>query len=196
MKKVIYSMLALLLLLILTLSIAVPAMAVNQPSTIINISASDTEVVPDSTIQLFISETNDGVGNVQLHDVYIDLFADDILIDQLTNKSPSFTGGDADYQNWLQIGETWTWTYEVTVSDDTRYTVIGHGITAYEDITYPTYAYEMAYVDVKVVSWYGGWPCSFWKFIQYAHSIWGRFCDRWGGHDSWSPRYHWGHWGR
>jgi len=195
MKKVIYSMLALLLLLILTLSIAVPAMACDVYSTIIDVSASATEVAPGSTIQLYILETNNGIGAAAIHDVHVDLYEGSILIDQLTRLSPSF-GGDAGNDRYLSVGETWTWTYEVTVSDDTRYTVIGHGITAYEDITYPTYAYEMAYVDVKVVSWYGGWPCSFWKFIQYAHSIWGRFCDRWGGHDSWSPRYHWGHWGR
>lgn len=150
MKRVIYSLLALLLLSTLNLTVPTPVMATVIASTAINISASDTEVAPGSTIELYISETNNGKAS-PLHDVYIELFKDGVLIDQLTRLSPSYTGGDIEYDRYLNEGETWTWTYVVTVNADTRYTVIGHGICRYVDITYPDYPDEMDEVFVTVV---------------------------------------------
>jgi len=155
-------MLALLLLLILTLSIAVPAMACDVYSTIIDVSASATEVAPGSTIQLYILETNNGIGAAAIHDVHVDLYEGSILIDQLTRLSPSF-GGDAGNDRYLSVGETWTWTYEVTVNADTRYTAIGYGICHYQVITYPDYPDEMDYVDVTIIRGGEGLTPGFWK---------------------------------
>jgi len=93
-------------------------------STVLDISASPTEVSPVGTdVTLTITERN--IGDAALTDPCMVL---EPLGLTLTKGSAQYSGGDADGNDVLDAGETWTWTVvDGAVNTDRTYTAVGHG---------------------------------------------------------------------
>jgi hypothetical protein len=164
-KKPMYSMLILLLLSTLTIAAATPVMAC-VPNTVAGISASATEVPAGSTIQLTISEENTGTADAPLTNVSVSLYENSTStppIAVLDESSPSFSGGDTSNPGILDPGETWSWVYEVTVTDNTKYIVIGYGELDTTIVTFPDYPDEKAEVDVTVTDGGEGFTPGYWR---------------------------------
>jgi hypothetical protein len=118
------------------------------PDTLVNISASAETVYAGDTVNLTVTEKNNG--NDPLVNPYV---AVDQGIGTLNKTSASYTGGDTNGDGILDPGETWSWTVSgVVVNSDTTFTATGHGTDSLSnDVTYPEYAGEQDDVDVDTI---------------------------------------------
>lgn len=116
-----------------------------SPSTDVSISSSANVVVEGDTVDLTITESNDGFGN--LTNVYVEV---DNGIGNLV--APPDSGDDGD--NVLEPGEIWSWTIlNVVINADTVFTATGHGTDSLQnDITYPIDVDEQDSVSVDTIS--------------------------------------------
>jgi len=120
-----------------------------HPNTTVNITPDVWETSPGGNVILNITETN--TGDVALEDISVVLDPGAIL---LTNASPSFVNtSDIGNDSILSPNETWTWSYQTTISADTTFVVNGFGkvvglpnIISYDE----GYEFEQANVTVKV----------------------------------------------
>jgi hypothetical protein len=110
-------------------------LAMIAPSTDVGISASDNGICAGSTVDLEITEENDG--DADLFPAGVDLFKNDaywmtLLVGDLE------IGEDIDDDGVLSSGETWTWNLPgVVVGVNTTFKAIGHGIDRFlNDVTY------------------------------------------------------------
>lgn len=98
-----------------------------HPNTEVTITPDVFETLPGGNVILTITEKN--TGDVALENVYVALDPGAIVLDKDTPNNPpaSTFSGDAVVFGILDIGETWTWTYQVNISVDTEFTVNGFG---------------------------------------------------------------------
>lgn len=98
----------------------VSALVIN-PNTIASISSSATQVLAGGTVDLTVTEQNNG--DVDLIGAYVEV---DNGVGTLDATHPSLTGDDGD--GLLEVGETWSWTVSgVVINSDTTFTATGHG---------------------------------------------------------------------
>jgi hypothetical protein len=119
-----------------------------HPNTMVNITPNVWETSPGGNVILNITETN--TGDVALENISVVLDPGAIA---LTKLSPSFVAAsDIGNDGILSPNETWTWSYQTTISADTTFVITGYGKVVGLDniITYPDYPNEQASVEVKV----------------------------------------------
>ncbi len=124
----------------------VSAIVIN-PSTTASISSSASQVLSGGTVNLTVTEENNG--DVNLANAHVDV---DNGVGTLNSSSANFSGDDGD--GVLEPGETWQWLVNnVVVNSDTTFTATGHGTDPLQnDITYPGDAEERDSVDVAVLN--------------------------------------------
>jgi len=155
------------------------------PSTITTITASAATVAPGGTVDLTVTEENNGDVGADLTDVSV--VVNDGTSDIATLVAPP-TSGDTDGDNVLDVGETWSWTISgVVINALTTFTATGSGTDpAGNVITYPDYAQEQdaVTVNVEVVGNEGCTP-GFWKnnAVNWEASAW---CDAYSPDDLFS----------
>jgi hypothetical protein len=140
--------------------------AVIHPSTITTISASAASVEVGGTVDLTVTEENDG--DVDLTDPQV--VVNDGTSDIATLVAPPTSGDDGD--GVLEVGETWTWNAttvaalnDVVINATTTFTATGSGTDSLDNvITYPGDPDERdaVTVDVEVVGNEGCTP-GYWK---------------------------------
>ena len=116
-------MLTLVLVLTLGVVIAAPAMAWWEASTMVNIEGPADPVPVGSTVDLTVTEFNNGDSAYWISDPWVSLEPGGYVL----NKASYYSGGDTDDDGILDVGETWEWTVPVTINADTMFTAIGHG---------------------------------------------------------------------
>ena len=106
-----------------------------KPSTIADVSATPTTVLVGGTVDVTVTEFNNG--NAALATPAVDVLINGVPYDTLT-KASAPTGDTLD-DGILGIGETWSWTIPgVAITEDTTIKVIGHGIDPNgNDVTVP-----------------------------------------------------------
>jgi len=121
-----------------------------NPDTLVIITSDEYVVHSGDEVELTISEEN--TGDVSLTNVFVELFADGAQIDTLTYSSATPSGGNGD--DVLDPGETWTWTRTQTITEDTTFVAIGHGLDPTGlDITYENcFKGERDEITIEVVS--------------------------------------------
>ena len=126
------------------------AINVIAPDTLVNISASAATVYAGDTVNLTITEKNNG--DVNLTNPYVVVLKDGGAFANLDNESANFSGDDDD--GILETGETWTWMVSgVVINADTTFNATGHGTDPLgNDITYPVYAGEHDAVSIYMIA--------------------------------------------
>lgn len=136
------------------------------PSTIVDISSSASTVPVGGTVNLTVTEQNDGTAN--LTNVHVDV---DNGIGSLTSLSPNFSGDDGDAV--LEPGETWMWLVNgVVINASTTFMATGFGTDPGGTvITYPGDQQERDSVTVGVeqLALEGCTP-GYWKQSQHFDS--------------------------
>jgi hypothetical protein len=165
MKKILYTLLAALLLATLTLTVAAPAYAWWEANTVVGIQGPNEPVPECSTITLVITEYNNGDPAYYITDAWVDLQPVGYVLDK---ASGYYYGGDADSDGILDVGETWEWHVDVQVCVETTFVAIGHGYAqgnSLWDVTYPAFASEKAELTVYVTPPDGGegFTPGYWK---------------------------------
>ena len=114
------------------------SLAVINPDTDVDITASADMIYCDDPVELTICETN--TGDDPLTNVYVELSEDGVIVDTLPGPD-------------LAPGETYCWPVIVAYpADDIVYDAIGHGTDpAGNDVTFPEYPDEYAEVPVEVI---------------------------------------------
>lgn len=123
-RKLLSPVLALVLVLIMVIGMAGPVLAWWEASTTVNIEGPEDPVPAGSTVDLIVTETNDGDPAYFITEPWVSLEPGGY---SLNKTSSYYTGGDIDSDDILDVGETWEWTVPVTVNEDTMFTAIGHG---------------------------------------------------------------------
>jgi hypothetical protein len=135
-----------------------------QPSTITSISSSASQVLAGGTVNLTVTEQNDGDVNLTGANVVVDNGVG-------TLSAPPTSGDDGD--GILEPNETWSWTVNnVVINSDTTFTATGHGMDPFgNDVTYPADPEERDSVTVTVEE-VGGEGCTpgYWKQTQHFGS--------------------------
>ncbi len=157
-KKVLFSILALILAFPLVFS--APATACIIPDTSLEVSVSATGT-PGNPVVLTVYETNNSTTLDGLYLSYITIEHNGVT-DTFDRFSPRFKGGDTG-PAWyiLEAGETWVWEVTYYPMVTTTYTITGHGFLfggidgdgkfiPGEDITWPKYAGERKIVTVTM----------------------------------------------
>ncbi len=151
------------------------------PSTITTISASAATVAPGGTVNLTVTEQNDG----QLALTSPQVVVNDGTSDIATLVAPP-DSGDTNTNGVLDVGETWTWTISgVVINADTTFTATGSGTDPLDNvITYPGDAQEQDAVTVTVTGNEGCTP-GFWKnnAVNWEANAW---CDAYSPDDLFS----------
>ena len=126
------------------------AINVIAPDTLVNISASAATVYVNDTVNLTVTEKNNG--DVNLTNPYVVVLKDGGAFANLDNESANFSGDDDD--GILETGETWTWMVSgVVINADTTFNATGHGTDPMgNDITYPVYAGEHDAVSIYMIA--------------------------------------------
>jgi len=120
-----------------------------NPATVVTIGADDESVDSGDTVEFTITEEN--TGNVPLTSVRVEVFADGSKVGEFDRSTAACSGGNSN--NVLDPGETWTWTFNRTVTDDTTFVAIGHGLdTTQVDITYPAFEKERDEITISAIS--------------------------------------------
>lgn len=122
-----------------------------QPHTSIKITADTYETSPGENVVITISDKNDGF--VPLTNPSVDFF-DGVSTTTLNSSTTGWTdlpGGNGD--NVMDVGETWTWTVNITISVNTVFSVAGHGLDPFGNDISPTNGYttEAGAITVKVI---------------------------------------------
>jgi hypothetical protein len=119
------------------------------PSTITTIASSDTIVLPNDTVDLTVTEENDG--QVPLTSPHVEVMQGAAMLADLMGPPDS---GDLNTDGILDPGETWSWTIPsnpITV-DPTMFTATGYGTDPILNvITYPDDPDEMDTVEVELI---------------------------------------------
>jgi hypothetical protein len=155
------------------------------PNTTIFIEPDVWETTPGGNVWLYISELNDGQVPITSPSVTlesspavpglpIDLLKGDANWSEGPSGSwalnPGANNGDTNGDGVLDVGETWYWAVQVTISADTDFTVIGHGFDplgnpvdgGYEPGEYPSEIMEITVeVDEMTRTW-GFWKTHLW----------------------------------
>jgi len=120
-----------------------------NPNTTTTITASEDTIVKGGQVVLTVTESN--TGDVQLTSPSVVLSAPPSTT--LTKTSPSYVSGDTDGDGILDVGETWTWSLSSgALNSTTIFAATGHGTDPLgNDITFPCYPNERAYVSVIVI---------------------------------------------
>jgi hypothetical protein len=120
-----------------------------NPSTITTISSSVSQVIAGDTVDLTVTEQNDGDVALTSPSVVVNDGSSDIA----TLVAPP-NSGDTNADSILDPGETWSWTVlGVAVNADTTFTATGHGTDPLlNDITYPDDLEEQDSVTVTVLN--------------------------------------------
>jgi len=122
---------------------------VANPNTIVGANAETWETYPGGNVVVTITEAN--TGNVDLENASVSVF-DGTNTTILDCHSSGFSGDNGNCI--LNKGETWSWSYQVTVYADTTFVVTGYGeVVGLEGVavTYPAYPSERTSFTVKVV---------------------------------------------
>ena len=116
-----------------------------NPTTVVSISSSASQIAAGGTVDLTVTEQNDG--DVDLTSAHVDV---DNGVGTLSAPPTSGDDGDA----ILEPGETWSWSVlGVVVSADTTFMATGHGMDPLNnDITYPNDPEEQDSVVVDVIN--------------------------------------------
>jgi uncharacterized repeat protein (TIGR01451 family) len=133
------------------------------PLTQVTITPDVLETLPGGNVILVITEKNTGIDPLgNLTNPYVVLTSNQGLNVTLGNESASFVGGDTNGNGILDIGETWEWSYQTTISVTTTFTATGHGTAlGGVDVTFPAYPSEQASKTVQVGRATRTW--GFWK---------------------------------
>lgn len=116
------------------------------PSTEISITPSVYETEPGQNVVLTITDTNNG--ETPITDPSVELYANNVL----TNPQPSYVSGDANTNDILDIGETWTWNVALLINANTTFVVNGLGTDPLGNpVNGPTYAGETDSVVVRTI---------------------------------------------
>jgi hypothetical protein len=147
------------------------------PHTTINITADVYETTIGGNVWLYISDTNDGAVNLTNPSVSllvganppIELVKGDAYwsVGPTTwAQSPGTPNGDVNNNGIMDVGETWYWAVQVTLSATTDITVNGHGTDPLGNpVDGPTYIDETDTITVKVGGATRTW--GFWKTHLY-----------------------------
>ena len=121
------------------------------PDTLVKISSSATLVFVNDTVNLTITEKNNGDEN--LTNPYVIVLKDGGAFAYLDNGSANFGGDNGD--GILDQGETWKWVITgVVITNDSTFTALGHGFDqAGNDISFANgYEGEKDTVDIDVIT--------------------------------------------
>jgi len=123
---------------------------VNVLSTAVDISASATTVVAGQTVNLTVTEANDG-------DLALDNVSVTVTYGATTINLTAATAVESGTNNdLLDVGETWTWSggalSGITVNDQTTFTATGTGTAGGVTVTYPADQDERDTVTVNTLS--------------------------------------------
>ena len=131
----------------------ISVLIVSNPNTLATITADPVVGVAPYPSTLTITEKN--TGDDPLTNVYVQLIdlAGPTLLDTLTDPPDSGDPVTPGTQGVLDVGETWTWIYPVTVTGPITYEVRGFGTDPLgEEVTYPTYPDEKDVVDLDAIT--------------------------------------------
>jgi hypothetical protein len=123
------------------------------PGTIAGISASVSEVpAGGGDVVLTITDFNSGTAPLTSPSVVLSSSPGVPTLPQtLTKASSAYKSGDTDGDGVLGIGETWKWEVTVNVTQNTTFTMVGHGFDSTGvDVTDPAFPLEKAQVSVIV----------------------------------------------
>ncbi len=116
------------------------------PSTDISITPSVYETEPGQNVVLTITDTNNG--ETPITDPSVELYANNVL----TVPQPTYVSGDANTNDVLDIGETWTWSVALLINGNTTFVVNGLGTDPLGNpVNGPTYASETDSVVVRTI---------------------------------------------
>ncbi|PVV82711.1 hypothetical protein DD509_07935, partial [Dehalogenimonas alkenigignens] len=138
-----------------------------RPDTTVTITPSVWETFPGGNVILTITEKN--TGDWPLTNVYVVLDPGAVTFDETSLTWSSDGNADA----ILDVNETWTWTYQLTISEDTTFIVNGFGTAEIiaEVVSYDNgYLKERAQALVEVngaTRTIGFWK-THWDFTEHA----------------------------
>jgi hypothetical protein len=151
---------------------------IKLPHTTISIEADTLETTPGGNVWLWISDTNDGAVPLTSPSVTllvganppIELVKGDAYWSPGGTKPwpqiPGAPNGDANNDGIMDVGETWYWAVQVTLSASTNITVNGHGTDPLGNpVDGPTYSSETGTITVEVGGATRTW--GFWKTHLY-----------------------------
>jgi len=119
-----------------------------SPDTQVSIVPDVYETIAGGNVILTITEYNSGDDPLDSVHVVVNDGSTDIA--DLDDTDASWNS-DGNLDAVLDPGETWSWTYQVTISTNTTFTVTGHGIDSLgNDVTYDLYPDEQDAVSVRV----------------------------------------------
>ena len=105
------------------------------PSTNVNASTDVEAVAVGGSVQLTVTETNDG--EVDLTNPYVELSGGSISGTMTLDSTSADFSGDTNSDGILNPGETWQWLVTDSPTADATYTATGHGTDALgNDVTY------------------------------------------------------------
>jgi len=119
-----------------------------MPSTITTIISSDSAVLPNETVDLTVTEENDG--EVDLTNPYVEVTQQGAMLATLVAAPDSGDDGDG----VLEVGETWSWTItsNVITVDPTIFVATGYGTDPIGNVvTYPDDQQERDTVQVELI---------------------------------------------
>jgi uncharacterized repeat protein (TIGR01451 family) len=118
-----------------------------HPNTKVSITPNTWETFPGGNVILTITEQN--TGDCPIENVKVTLNPGAV---EFEKSSSYYVSGDTNDNGILDVGETWTWVYQTTITADTTFSVTGYGnpVGLSNEITPPDYPDEYAEVTVKV----------------------------------------------
>ncbi len=158
MKKLLRPIAVVALIPLLAMFLAVPALAdgIWPSSTYLTMTASATEVTAGETVDLTITEVNDGAVESPWSDlspVWVEVEVNGAPYMTLDQTSGSFVGTDIDADGIMVPGEIWEWDISVVINVNTTIVAIGHGIDEGGwDKTPPKDPDEIAEVSITVTN--------------------------------------------
>lgn len=120
--------------------------AIKLPSTNISLTPSVWETEPGQNVTLTITDTNNG--QVPISNPSVQLLTNNVL----TVPQPIFVSESGTVNGIIDVGETWTWTWQGVISENTVFTVNGIGTDPLgAPVNGPTYSTETESATVRVI---------------------------------------------